>query len=38
MPIALLPSFSFHIHDDKGHKIDDPQKVNFPELMQKAGA
>lgn len=39
--IALIPSFSFHIHDDndsRGSKIDDLTKVNFPELMQKIGA
>ena len=33
--IALGPSFQTHIH---GNKIDDLKKVNFQELMQKAGA
>ena len=33
--IALGPSFQIHI---QGNKITDLSKVNFPELMQKAGA
>ena len=33
--IALGPSFQMHI---QGNKITDLSKVNFPELMQKAGA
>jgi uncharacterized damage-inducible protein DinB len=33
--IAVGPSFQTHIH---GSKIDDLKKVNFQELMQKAGA
>lgn len=33
--IALGPSFQTHIH---GNKIDDLKKVNFQELMQRAGA
>ncbi len=33
--IALAPSFQMHI---QGNKITDLSKVNFPELVQKAGA
>jgi uncharacterized damage-inducible protein DinB len=33
--IAASSSFAHHIH---GNKIDSVTKVNFPELMQKAGA
>ena len=33
--IALIPFFSFQIH---GKKIDNLSQVNFPELMQAAGA
>ncbi len=36
--IALIPSFSFLVHDDRGGKVDDLATVNFPELMQKVGA
>jgi uncharacterized damage-inducible protein DinB len=39
--IALIPSFSFLVHDDNdssGGKVDDLSKVNFPELMQRVGA
>ena len=36
--IALIPSFSFQIHDYRGSKIDDLKQVNFPELMQKMAA
>ena len=35
--IALIPSFSFLVHDDRG-KVDDLATVNFPELVQKTGA
>jgi len=35
--IALIPSFSFLVHDDRG-KVDDLATVNFPELMQRVGA
>jgi uncharacterized damage-inducible protein DinB len=33
--IAMIPSFAYHIHSNK---IDNMAKVNFPELIQKAGA
>lgn len=33
--IAMIPSFAYHIHSNK---LDSLGKVNFPELMQKAGA
>ena len=36
--IALIPSFSFLVHDDRRGKVDDLATVNFPELMQRVGA
>ncbi|HEY3043402.1 MAG TPA: DinB family protein [Vicinamibacterales bacterium] len=33
--IAMIPSFAYHIHSNR---IDHMAKVNFPELIQKAGA
>jgi uncharacterized damage-inducible protein DinB len=36
--IALIPSFSFLVHDEGGSKVDDLAKVNFPEFMKKVGA
>ena len=36
--IALIPTFSFQVHDYRGEKIDDLKQVNFPELVQRVGA
>ena len=36
--IALIPSFSFHIHGHSGETVTDLKQVNFFELMQKVGA
>ena len=36
--IALIPTFSFQVHDYRSQKIDDLKQVNFTELMQRVGA